>query len=215
MSIKWKQLSLSHVPSGNPQRSVLGPLLFLLHTILHTHKKVKGSSYVAQYPVLRTAQSALHFTCLTDLFTQTPSRLLWEASIWCSDPLLALLLSHGQCIKSLNLYENNNFKCGYFCLTFHWPVLISVWLPNKRAFPESYICCRADFVFCCQSTFSKFLLLLVLVWLPAYVTPRCNQRRWSTQGIWLKYVISSKHNYWCYSVVCSNRVHVICYFHSP
>ena len=42
--------------------------------------KSKGSSYIAQYPVLRTAQSALHFTSLTDLFTQTPSRLLWEAS---------------------------------------------------------------------------------------------------------------------------------------
>ena len=40
----------------------------------------KSSSYIAQYPVLRTAQSALHFTSLTDLFTQIPSRLLWEAS---------------------------------------------------------------------------------------------------------------------------------------
>jgi len=29
----------------------------------------KASSYIAQYPVLRTAQSALHFTSLTDLFT--------------------------------------------------------------------------------------------------------------------------------------------------
>ena len=37
-------------------------------------------SYIAQYPVLRTVQSALRFTSLTDLFTQTPSRLLWEAS---------------------------------------------------------------------------------------------------------------------------------------
>ena len=35
---------------------------------------------IAQYPVLRTVQSPLHFTTLTDLFTQTPSRLLWEAS---------------------------------------------------------------------------------------------------------------------------------------
>ena len=43
-------------------------------------KKIKASSYIAQYPVLRTVQSALHFTSLTDLFTQTPSRLLWEAS---------------------------------------------------------------------------------------------------------------------------------------
>ena len=44
-----------------------------------THKG-KTSSYIAQYPVLRTVQSTLHFTSLTDLFTQTPSRLLWEAS---------------------------------------------------------------------------------------------------------------------------------------
>ena len=43
-------------------------------------EKEKVSSYIAQYPVLRTAQGALHFTSLTDLFTQTPSRLLWEAS---------------------------------------------------------------------------------------------------------------------------------------
>ena len=42
--------------------------------------KAKASSYIAQYPVLRTVQSTLHFTSLTDLFTQTPSRLLWEAS---------------------------------------------------------------------------------------------------------------------------------------
>ena len=33
---------------------------------------------MAQYPVLRTVQSALHFTSLTNLFTLTPSRLLWE-----------------------------------------------------------------------------------------------------------------------------------------
>ena len=46
----------------------------------HTNDIVKASSYMAQYPVLRTVQSALHFTSLTDLFTQTPSRLLWEAS---------------------------------------------------------------------------------------------------------------------------------------
>ena len=42
--------------------------------------QVKASSYIAQYPVLGTVQNALHFTSLTDLFTQTPSRLLWEAS---------------------------------------------------------------------------------------------------------------------------------------
>ena len=36
--------------------------------------------YTAQYPVVRTVQSALHFTSLTNLFTRAPSRLLWEAS---------------------------------------------------------------------------------------------------------------------------------------
>ena len=29
---------------------------------VHKVKKVKASSYIAQYPVLRTVQSALHFT---------------------------------------------------------------------------------------------------------------------------------------------------------
>ena len=43
-------------------------------------QKLKASSYIAQYPVLRAIQRALHFTFLTDMFTQTPSRLLWEAS---------------------------------------------------------------------------------------------------------------------------------------
>ena len=45
----------------------------------YSHVK-KASSYIAQYPVLRTVQSTLHFTSPTYLFTQTPSRLLWEAS---------------------------------------------------------------------------------------------------------------------------------------
>ena len=38
------------------------------------------SKVKVQYPVLRTVQSTFYFTSLTDLFTQTPSRLLWEAS---------------------------------------------------------------------------------------------------------------------------------------
>ena len=46
---------------------------------LDCNLKMCPSNYIAQYPVLRTAQSALYFTSLTDLFTQTPSRLLWEA----------------------------------------------------------------------------------------------------------------------------------------
>ena len=49
------------------------------HGNSHTPYK-KASSYIAQYPVLRTVQSALHFTSLTDLFTQTLFRLLLEAS---------------------------------------------------------------------------------------------------------------------------------------
>ena len=50
------------------------------HIKVHCIKKVKASSCIAQYPVLRPVQSALHVTSLTDLFTQTPSQLLWEAS---------------------------------------------------------------------------------------------------------------------------------------
>ena len=49
-----------------------------LHLMLQAYKK--ASSSIAHYPVLRSVQSALHFTSPTDLFTQTPSRLLWEAS---------------------------------------------------------------------------------------------------------------------------------------
>ena len=41
-------------------------------------KKVR--SYIAQYPILTIAQSALHFTSLTDVFNQTPSQIIWEAS---------------------------------------------------------------------------------------------------------------------------------------
>ena len=52
----------------------------LFFDVIHQLKKVKVSSYIAQYPILRIAQSALHFTSLTDLFTQTPSQFLWEAS---------------------------------------------------------------------------------------------------------------------------------------
>ena len=37
------------------------------------------SSYIAQYPVLGTAQSTLHFT-LAVLFNQTPTQLPWEVS---------------------------------------------------------------------------------------------------------------------------------------
>ena len=36
--------------------------------------------YIAQYLILRTVQSAIHFTSLTDLFTQSLPQLLWEAS---------------------------------------------------------------------------------------------------------------------------------------
>ena len=50
--------------------------LLLLHNwqiMLFGHIKGKGSFYIAQYPVRRTAQSALHFLpSLTDLFIPTP-----------------------------------------------------------------------------------------------------------------------------------------------
>ena len=39
-------------------------------------KKVKVSSYIAQYLILRIVQSTLHFTSLADLFSQTPSQLI-------------------------------------------------------------------------------------------------------------------------------------------
>ena len=50
---------------------------FLLEIYIYS---TVSSPYIAQYPVLRTVQSTFHFTSLTDLFTQTPSQLLWEAS---------------------------------------------------------------------------------------------------------------------------------------
>ena len=56
-----------------------GQKQYNLHSQLKS-KKVKARFYIAQYPVLRTVQSALHFISLADLFTQTPSWLLWEAS---------------------------------------------------------------------------------------------------------------------------------------
>ena len=39
-------------------------------------KKVKVSYYIAQYPILRIVQSALHFTSLADLSNHTPSQLI-------------------------------------------------------------------------------------------------------------------------------------------
>ena len=59
----------------------MNPICFIFYfSKTKLNKKVKASSYIAQYPVLMTFQCPLHFTSLTDLFTQTPSRLLWEAS---------------------------------------------------------------------------------------------------------------------------------------
>ena len=62
-------------------------------------KEVKVSSYIAQYPILRIAQNALHFTSLAVLFNQAPSlgsmqpyaainarRLLAHISITCLLP---------------------------------------------------------------------------------------------------------------------------------
>ena len=64
-------------------------------------QNVKASSYIAQYPVLGTVQSTLHFTSLTDLFTHTPSRLLWEASSQegCSYTYPPLSIARYSCIQ--------------------------------------------------------------------------------------------------------------------
>ena len=43
-------------------------------------KNITGKFYIAQYPDLGTVQSTLHFTSVTDMFTQTPSWLLWEVA---------------------------------------------------------------------------------------------------------------------------------------
>ena len=52
----------------------------LLSIRMNHPQKVKVSFYIAQYPLPGTAQSALHFTSLADLFNRTLSRLLLEAS---------------------------------------------------------------------------------------------------------------------------------------
>ena len=61
----------------------------------------KASSYIAQYPVLSTIQSTLHFTSLTDLFTQTPFWLLWEAP----SHMLQLMRIHiHNCLCQVRIY---------------------------------------------------------------------------------------------------------------
>ena len=55
-------------------------LKFGFRTNQNFYPNKKASSYIARYPVLRTVQSALHVTSLTDLSTQTPSRRTCEAS---------------------------------------------------------------------------------------------------------------------------------------
>ena len=75
--------------------------------------KVKVSSYIAQYPILRIAQSALHFISMADLFNQTPSQLLWEASSHmiqliresCSYTYLAITTARYSCIQLSELEQ--------------------------------------------------------------------------------------------------------------
>ena len=40
----------------------------------------KVNCYIAQYPILRIAHSAVYFATLADLFNQTPRQHIWEAS---------------------------------------------------------------------------------------------------------------------------------------
>ena len=54
--------------------SILNTISKLFERIVYQQlNKKKVSSYIAQYPILRIAQSALHITSLADLFNQTPS----------------------------------------------------------------------------------------------------------------------------------------------
>ena len=71
----------------NPMLTFLFPFLktitifaFLPAVDVFRFDKNNVSSYIAQYPILRIAQSALHFTSPADLLNQTPSQLLWESS---------------------------------------------------------------------------------------------------------------------------------------
>ena len=78
-SVCVQSLSSTERSQVSNERKYHGP--FMNHENLNLLiKKVKASSYIAQYPVLMTVQSALHFNSLTNLFIQTPARLLWEAS---------------------------------------------------------------------------------------------------------------------------------------
>ena len=54
--------------------------MFKFHILDERDLQGKWVNNNAQYPILRITQSALYFTSLTDLFTQSPPRLLWEAS---------------------------------------------------------------------------------------------------------------------------------------
>ena len=72
------------------QASNMNFLLITIQKFIQHHKSrwqfikrlqnKKVCSYILQYPILRIAQNALRFTSLTDLFNQTLSQLLSEAS---------------------------------------------------------------------------------------------------------------------------------------
>ena len=65
-----------HFCQKNTKRLIHEKTVILRSCAVQGCKRV--SSYIAQYPVIRIAQSALHFTSLTDLLNQTSSWLLWE-----------------------------------------------------------------------------------------------------------------------------------------
>ena len=52
---------------------------YKITSVQRNANNLKVSSHIAQYPILTIAQSALHFTSLTDLFNQKPSQLLAHA----------------------------------------------------------------------------------------------------------------------------------------
>ena len=65
MSRFWKQMIFAHS---------------IMYTMEVALTKMVISSYIAQYPVLSTAQTSkcLTLSSVADLFNQTPSQVIWE-----------------------------------------------------------------------------------------------------------------------------------------
>ena len=71
-----------HEWTHSSQCTASGLSQYCSHLVIKVHQESRGkvSWDIAQYPVLRIAQSALHFTSLADLFNRTLSQILCETS---------------------------------------------------------------------------------------------------------------------------------------